>query len=362
MPRPWVPEAPEMHFVIVDVEDSDGAIGSGFSWTPTIGASAIEALLRDDIGRFAIGKPADARTLWPMLSRHLHEAGAAGLAPIALAGLDLALWDLAGRREQRSVAALIGRRRDSVPVYGSGVNLHYPLEELTAQAARWRDGGYRAVKVKVGNASLEEDVRRVAAVRSAIGADTTLRIDANQRWTPEQAAEAIAELAQFDLDWVEEPVRAEDTEGYRRLRRRTDQRIAVGENVHHRHRFRELIEAGVADVLQPNVIRVGGITPFLQIAELILESGAVLAPHILPDLSAQLALTTPVEVEVEDVEDAGLSALGVLAEPSPVRREGGRLHVAEAPGLGFAFVSGRGSDEHSDARRSDARRSQEDHR
>jgi L-alanine-DL-glutamate epimerase-like enolase superfamily enzyme len=335
MPRPWVPEAPDLHLVGVRVVDDAGAEGYGLSWTPTIGASAVAALLRDDIRSFALGRHADAATLWPQLWRHLHEAGGGGITTIAMAGLDLALWDLALRRDGRGLADALGRRHDDLPVYGSGVNLHYTDDELAAQAQRWVDRGLPAVKIKVGRPDLADDVRRVGIVRDILGPDRDLMIDANQRWTLETATAAMERLAAFGPAWIEEPLRSDDTAGYRELARRIPTPIALGENLHTIHRFREVLDAGFASIVQPNVVRVGGITPFLEIADLADERGATLAPHLLPDLSAQLAVTRAPVTWVEDVEDAGFGDLGVLAEPSPVRFSGARAIVEPAVGLGI---------------------------
>ncbi|WP_223627343.1 mandelate racemase/muconate lactonizing enzyme family protein [Microbacterium sp. EST19A] len=339
MPRPWVPEAPDLHLVRVDVEDGDGRRGSGFSWTPTIGASAVTALLGDDIRRFALGRDSDPTALWPLLWAHLHEAGGGGITTIAMAGLDLALWDLHARARGLGVADLLGRTQERLPVYGSGVNLHYSDAELAAQVERWVERGLGAVKIKVGRSGLAEDVARVALVRGILGPDRQLMIDANQRWDLDGATRALSELAAFDLAWIEEPLRSDDTAGYRELARRITTPIALGENLHTVHRFREAIDAGFAGVLQPNVVRVGGITPFLEIAALAAERGVALAPHLLPDLSAQLAVTLPTATWVEDVEDAGFDALGILAAPSPVRIEGAWATVSSAPGLGLDLVA-----------------------
>lgn len=339
MPRPWVPSAPDLHLVRVDVEDSDGRRGSGFSWTPTIGASAVAALLRDDITRFALGRDADPVALWPALWAHLHEAGGGGVTTIAMAGLDLALWDLRARSASAGLPDLLGRRQERLPVYGSGVNLHYSDDELADQVQRWLDRGIVAVKIKVGRPDLADDVRRVGLVRSLLGPGGRLMIDANQRWTLEQATTALAELAGFGPDWIEEPLRADDTVGYRRLADRIGIRIALGENLHTVHRFREAIESGYVSVVQPNVVRVGGITPFLEIAALTDEHGLDLAPHLLPDLSAQLAVTRERTTWVEDVEDAGFDTLGILASPSPVRIDGAWATVAASAGLGLDLVT-----------------------
>jgi L-alanine-DL-glutamate epimerase-like enolase superfamily enzyme len=339
MPRPWVPDAPWLHVIRVEVECSDGVVGSGFSWTPTIGSAAVRALLDTDIAEFVRGRSADPAVLWPELWRHLHEAGGGGITTIAMAGIDIALWDAIGKRRAFPLVDLIGRRRDSVAVYGSGVNLHYSLDELVEQAGRWVSAGHDAVKIKVGKPDLAEDVERVAAVRDVIGPHRRLRIDANQRWDLPTARAALDRLARFDLDWIEEPLRADDTAGYRALRRDCRVPVALGENLHTVHRFRDLLDSEGADILQPNVIRVGGITPFLSIADLATERGARLTPHLLPELSGQLAMVLAQETEVEAVEDADFTALGLLAAPSPVRVRGSRLSTVATPGCGVALVA-----------------------
>ena len=338
MPRPWVPSAPWLHLVRVDVDCSDGVTGTGFSWTPTIGAAAVRALIDTDIASFVVGRTADARSVWPELWRHLHEAGGAGVTTIAMAGVDLALWDAAGRRASLGLADQLGRIRGTVGVYGSGVNLHYSLDELVAQAERWVVAGYDAVKIKVGKPDLAEDVDRVAAVREVLGPRRQLMIDANQRWDVGTAITALAALERFDLHWIEEPLRSDDTLGYLELRGSIGVPVAMGENVHTVHRFRELAALGAADILQPNVVRVGGITPFLEIAELVDAADLVLAPHLLPELSGQLAMSIAQQTRIERVEDADLDTLGLLAGPSPVRFDGATLTAPGSPGIGIELV------------------------
>jgi L-alanine-DL-glutamate epimerase-like enolase superfamily enzyme len=334
--RPWGADVPELHVLVVEV-DAGGETGVGFSWTPTIGPYAVQGLLDHDIAPFAVGRPAHPELLWDDAWLHLHEAGGGGITTIALAGLDLALWDLRAKAAGSSVAGLIGQRTDRLPAYGSGVNLHYSTEELIAQAERWVAAGYRGAKMKVGSPSLERDLERVAAVREVLGRDRWLAIDANQRWDLPSAERAIGRLEQFDLQWIEEPLRADDLLGYATLRRRIQVPIACGENLHTLYRYREFVAADAVDILQPNIIRVGGITPFLRIAALARSSSRQLAPHLLPDLSAQLAATLPGNVWVEEVEDAGLQALGFVTAPTPVRREGADLVVEGRAGLGFTF-------------------------
>ncbi|MDR8410494.1 mandelate racemase/muconate lactonizing enzyme family protein [Nonomuraea sp. 3-1Str] len=335
LPRPWGPDVPANHVLVVEVVLDDGRTGTGFSWTPQIGARAVQALLEHDIREAVIGLDPHPEVVWDRLWRHLREAGPGGVTTVALAGVDLALWDL--RCGGRGIVDVLGRRRDTVPVYGSGVNLHYTLEELVAQAERWKAAGYPAVKMKVGRPDLSEDVERVAAVREVVGPGTLLMIDANQRWDLHRARRAVDALAPYGLHWLEEPLPADDVAAHVELRRSVDVPIAVGENVYTVYGFRDLLTAGACDVVQPNVVRVGGITPFLRITELARAFDVPVYPHLLPDLSAQLALTLPLPCMAEEVEDASFAALGLLEEPYPVRVSGGKLSVGEHRGLGLRW-------------------------
>lgn len=338
--RPWAADVTSVGIVATHVVRSDGAEGWGFSWSPQIGAPAVHSLLEHDIAPAAVGRSAVPGEAWQGLWEHLHEAGSGGITTIALAGLDLALWDADARAAGTSVSHRIGRRRDRVRAYGSGVNLHYSLDELLAQVGRWIDAGFDAVKVKVGKPDLAEDVDRISAVRALLGPDRRLMIDANQRWSLERATASIDALSTFDLAWIEEPLRADDLAGHAELARRIDVPIAVGENLHTAHRFEDYLRAGAAQIVQPNIVRVGGITPFLRIADIAAANGAPLHPHLLPELSGQLALVLPetdADILVEDVEDAGFGALGALADPSPVTIADGVLTENEHLGLGIRF-------------------------
>lgn len=339
--RPWASDVTSVGVVATHVVRSDGAEGWGFSWSPQIGAPAVQALLEHDIAPAAIGRAASPGILWQDMWEHLHEAGGGGITTIALAGLDLALWDAEARAAGVSVSQLLGRHRERVRAYGSGVNLHYSLDDLLAQVQRWIDDGFEAVKIKVGKPDLAEDVERVSAVRALLGPDRALMIDANQRWDLATATSSIEALSAFELAWIEEPLRADDLAGHAELARRIEVPIALGENLHTVHRFDDFLSAGAAQIVQPNIVRVGGITPFLRIAERAAAHGAALHPHLLPELSGQLALALPDagrEILVEDVEDAGFGALGALVDPSPVTIAHG--HLVENPhrGLGLRFA------------------------
>jgi L-alanine-DL-glutamate epimerase-like enolase superfamily enzyme len=166
-------------------------------------------------------------------------------------------------------------------------------------------------------------------------------VDANQRFDLDRATRAAEALLEIGVRWLEEPLRADDLTSHRELARRVPIPIAVGENLHTVHRFRDWLDAGVPAVVQPNIIRVGGITPFLDIADLARERGVELAPHLLPELSAQLAFALPETTWVEDVEDAAFEQLDALVEAPGLRIEDGWITGGPPEGLGIRFADER---------------------
>ena len=222
-------------------------------------------------------------------------------------------------------------------MYGSGVNFHYSLDELEEQARRWVAAGFPAVKIKIGRPELDEDLQRVAAVRRIIGPHRRLMVDANQRWDFAAARRGAQALEAFEPAWLEEPLLADDVAAHVELRRSTTIPIAIGENLYTAYQFRDAVRRGACDIVQPNVARVGGITPFLRIAAQARADGAVVAPHLLPDISGQLALVLADETMVEAVEDASFAELGVLADDGRVRVEDGALTADTGPGHGLSF-------------------------
>jgi L-alanine-DL-glutamate epimerase-like enolase superfamily enzyme len=338
MPQPWGPAVTCQYLIATTVHSSDGSSGQGFSWAVQAGAQAIQAMVDADCRPAAVGGPVAPEAAWDRLWRHLREAGG-GITTLAIAAIDIGLWDLRARAAGLSLADQLGRQRDRVPVYASGVNRHLTLAELTEQAGRWVAAGHTRVKIKVGLPTLEEDLARVAAVRQVIGPRRLLMVDANQLWDLPTARRAARALAAFDICWLEEPLPAEDFGAYARLRAAIDIPLAAGESLYTEAQFRDLLLAGAVDFVQPNVCRVGGITPFLRIARLARLFDVPVMPHLLPDISGQLAMCLPLPAMVEDIDQGSFAALGALARPGGVTISGDSLQARTEPGHGLVFAA-----------------------
>jgi L-alanine-DL-glutamate epimerase-like enolase superfamily enzyme len=338
MPRPWGADVTCQYLIVTDITTSSGATGQGFSWAVQAGAQAIRAMADADCGRVAAGQPALPEAVWDTMAHYLREAGG-GITTLAMAAIDIGLWDLRGKAAGLSLPNLLGRRRDQAPVYASGVNRHLTLEELTERTRQWVAAGHSRFKMKVGLPSLEEDLARVAAVRQVIGPRRLLMLDANQLWDLPAARRAARALAAYDIFWLEEPLPAEDTRGYADLRRFIDIPVAAGESLYTEAQFRDLLLAGGIDFIQPNVCRVGGITPFLRIARLARAFSVPVMPHLLPDISGQLALCLPLTAFVEDIDEGSFAALGALARPSGVVVTGDSLRAEPGAGHGLVFAT-----------------------
>jgi L-alanine-DL-glutamate epimerase-like enolase superfamily enzyme len=338
MPRPWGTDVTCQYLIVTELRTESGAAGTGFSWAVQAGAQAIQAMVEHDCARMVTGLPAVPEAVWDALWWRLRESGG-GITTLAMAAIDIALWDLRGRAAGLGLPDLLGRQRHEVAAYASGVNRHLTLAELTERTREQVAAGHTRFKLKVGLPSLDEDLARVAAVRAEIGPRALLMIDANHLWDLPTARRAARALAAYDIFWLEEPLPAEDFRGYADLRRAIGIPLAAGESLYTEAQFRDLLLAGAVDFVQPNVCRVGGITPFLRIARLARLFSIPVAPHLLPDISGQLAMALPLPPLVEDIDQGSFAALGALAAPSGVEVTGGMLRAAPGPGHGLVFAT-----------------------
>ncbi|MEO9174350.1 MAG: enolase C-terminal domain-like protein, partial [Gaiellales bacterium] len=252
--------------VLVEAHAGD-RVGLGY----TYGDAATGTLIRDTLAEVVVGRDALGVTAsWQALGRACRNLGRPGLASMAIAAIDNALWDLKARLLELPLATLLDATHDAVPVYGSGGFTSYPDDRLAEQLAGWVAQGIPRVKMKVGR-DPARDLERVGVARAAIGDETELYVDANGALSRKQALRfAIEYVERFAVRWFEEPVSSDDLAGLRLLRDRAPGglEIAAGEYGYTLAYFERMLAAGAVDCLQADVTRCEGISGFLRVAAL----------------------------------------------------------------------------------------------
>ncbi|MFC1816103.1 mandelate racemase/muconate lactonizing enzyme family protein [Thermodesulfobacteriota bacterium] len=232
--------------------------------------------------------PFYAERIWQKLWREVKSLGQKGLTMFGLSAIDRACWDIVGKAAGLPIHKLLGACRDEVPVYASGLWFFQDIDEITTDAKKYLAEGFRAIKMRIGKPRIEEDVERVRAVRQAIGPDVDLMADANQRLNVEHAIRLGRRLEEFNLTWYEEPVPAYDLDGSARVAAALDIPIALGESEYNRYGFRKILEMKAADVLMPDIARVGGITELVKVAHMAEAYHVPVSPHVYPEQSLQI--------------------------------------------------------------------------
>jgi L-alanine-DL-glutamate epimerase-like enolase superfamily enzyme len=319
---------------IVDLVDGAGRRGVGFGYTIGTGGSAVAALIRDELLEPLRGMDARAGVrILERLRAGIHALTPGCISSTALAAVDVALWDLAGHRTQTPLHLLLGGAQERVRLYNTHVGwLNRPLDEmihLASEAVR-RDG-FTALKLKVGKPDPREDLERVAKVREAVGPHVTLMVDANQSWRIDEAISRTRQLEACNLYWIEEPLDATDLDGFVRLGRHVTTARAGGESLYSPAAFHAAVHRGALDILQPDVARVGGITPAIEVCHLAAAANMPVAPHVSPELSIAVAAAVPNAVFVEYIPQME----PILAKPL-TRRDGYGIPF-DTPGHGIVF-------------------------
>jgi L-alanine-DL-glutamate epimerase-like enolase superfamily enzyme len=303
-----------VEIVVAEVRTDTGLVGTGFSYTSGVGGTTIKALLDKDLAPVVVGEQVSPRGLWHKCWHHVHDMGGGGVSTTALAALDIALWDLIAKEVNKPLVAVLGPCRERILAYASGINLNKPLDELLDQVKGWQANGFKAFKVKVGKPEIEEDVERLTRIREIIGA-RPLMVDANQGWDIAHATRAINAYAPLDPYWVEEPLLSDDVAGHARLRALVRAPIAIGENVYTLQQFNHFLSRGACDFVQADVVRVGGITPYLDVAALARAWNVPLAPHFMMELTGQVLCALPNAHILESIDGGSLTDLKALQEP-----------------------------------------------
>lgn len=311
----------------------DGSRGDGYSYTIGTGGSSVLALLKDHLGPRLIGREADeVEAIWRDLLFATHATSVGAITSLALAAIDTALWDRRCRAAGLPLWRAAGGARERIPVYTTeGGWLHLEPQDLVRETVVAQEAGFKGAKIKVGKPHLSEDLARLRAVRDAVGEGFEIMIDANQCFTLSEALRRAPHYAALDIAWFEEPMPADDLMGHAKLAAASELPIAVGESLYSPGQFGDYVRAGAASILQVDVARVGGITPWLKVAHLAETCNLVVAPHFLMELHVSLTGATPAARWLEYIPQLDSITTSRLAI------EGGNALVPQSPGLGIAW-------------------------
>lgn len=331
---------------LVEIVCDDGTTG----WGECLGPAKLNAAVVEAYGARLVGRnPLETEKLWQELYNLFRDQGQRGLAVTALSGIDVALWDIKGKRFGVSVSTLLGgRMRESVKAYATGSfrrdgvdRVRDNAEECAAHIA----AGFHAVKIKIGF-GVAEDLAVIKAVREAIGPAARLMIDANHGYDVLEAIELGQRAADCDIDWFEEPVIPEQLGAYRAVREGQPIPVAGGETWHGRFAFKEPLETRAVDIAQPDLCGVGGFTEMRRVADMAALHGVRLVPHVwgtAVQIAASLQFIAallpdpprknPIEPILEFDRTHNPFRQAIAAEP--FEHKDGVVAIPDRPGIGF---------------------------
>ncbi len=323
-------------FVVVDVETDQGLHGIGVTYHEVGGEAIREFIKLAIVPKLAGRNPMETEALYEENFHYMRGVGRKGLAFCAYSAVDIALWDLKGKILGLPLYRLLGGNNNKVPIYASGGWTSYTTEELVSEAKDMVSRGYDKIKVKVGvdgGRNLNEDLRRIQAVRDAVGPDISIMLDANNVWQAGTAVQFANRVKECDIMLFEEPVFADDIPGLARFKQGTDIPLATGEHEYTRYGFRDLVLAGAADILQADVTRCGGYTELLKILGISQAWNLGFAPHGMEHMHMHIAAAAPNALFLERLlmfEEVVDSVY--LNAPQP---KNGFLEIPDKPGLGL---------------------------
>lgn len=337
---PWAGEPPangimpptHREFLVLRLHTRGGLTGMGYLQPLAGGLEALESCLSTMILPQVIGRDAtEIEAIWQALWKSTYWLGRAGIAVSGLSVVDIALWDLLGKRAGLPLHRLWGKCRDEVPAYGSGCWRGLGRDGMIERARHFTGMGLRAIKMQVAHLRpWREDVRNVHAMREALGPDIEIMVDVNMGWTADTAIQAGHHLDEADIYWLEEPVVCEDFAGYRRVAQALRTRVVGGESHFTRYDMRPFFEHPSTPILQPDPMR-GGLTEMRKVAAVAETWGIAIAAHCFHELAVHLQASIPNAsyLEYMDWND------DIWVRPAiPVR---GMLRPPEDPGHGLAF-------------------------
>lgn len=322
----------ELELVVVRIETSDGITGTGFTYTIGTGGHAIASFVKSVYEPILRGMTGAPRAVHSRLASESLFVGRAGISELGLAAVDIALWDAHAKRRGVPLYELVGGSPGSVPAYQTdGGWLQYDTETLIENATAAADAGFCGFKMKIGR-GVRADAARVRAVRDTLPDDMELMLDANCSLTIPETRQLLKNLRDVPIAWLEEPFDPRDVAAYAEISGEGGTPLAAGENYYNTRQFKQALAFEALDFLQPDVCRVGGITPLLDVIGTASTWNMPLVPHYIEPIHAQLALAFDV---IPYIERHSTVLDTVIQEPITV--ENGSVTPSTTPGIGMEF-------------------------
>jgi mandelate racemase len=326
--RTAVHETTHTHNALVEIE-ADGVVGQGAALTLHPGQAHAVRALAADLAAGLIGRDATSiRRHWQDMARRLSLVGATGVGMLALSAIDVALWDLLGKRADMPLFRLLGAERRALPAYAQGGWLSLSAEEVIEEALAFHATGYRYYKMRAGSMDWRRDVERVTRVRDALGDRVQLLVDANQGWDRVTAGRAARALDDLGLYWLEEPVLAADLEGTSAIARAVATPVAAGESLPGAAAF----SGFPADVAMPDLGHCGGVTGLAHAVSVLDAARVPVSPHLFTEVSTHVLCASTGALIVEYMP----GWWDALFEEDLTLVDGG-FAPPERPGTGFTF-------------------------
>ena len=317
--------------LLIDLETEEGVTGRSYLWCYFAAAMPAIAKILEEVARVVEGERLAPADLWSKLAERFALIGVQGIVRMAMAGFDVAAWDALAIAAGWPLATLIGGSPKRIAAYNScGLGLMAP-RELADEAEKLLARGFRAVKLRLGYPTLEEDLAALHAVQKRLGSEIAVMVDYNQALSLAQALERGRALDQEGIYWLEEPIRHDDYAGNATLVRELKTPIQIGENFSESSAMAVALAAGAADYVMPDLERIGGVTGWLRAAALAATHRIEMSSHLFPEVSAHLLAATPTAHFLEYMDWADK----ILAEPLEI--VDGFGVVPQRPGNGLTW-------------------------